>query len=40
MTMPDTIPLDVARYRPGQDAEPTLQRYDVPLREDWVGHLR
>jgi fumarate reductase iron-sulfur subunit len=34
--MRDTIALDVARYRPGQDAEPTLQRYDVPLRKDWV----
>jgi fumarate reductase iron-sulfur subunit len=34
--MADTISLDVARYRPGEDAEPTPQRYDVPLREDWV----
>ena len=34
--MADTITLDVARYRPGQEAEPTLQSYDVPLRDDWV----
>ncbi|MGH3925203.1 MAG: succinate dehydrogenase/fumarate reductase iron-sulfur subunit [Pseudonocardiaceae bacterium] len=34
--MSDTIALDVARYRPGQDAEPSVQRYDVPLRKDWV----
>jgi fumarate reductase iron-sulfur subunit len=34
--MPDTIALDVARYRPGEDTEPTLQRYDVPLHKDWV----
>jgi fumarate reductase iron-sulfur subunit len=34
--MADTITLDVARYRPGQDAEPTVQSYEVPLRDDWV----
>ena len=34
--MSDTIALDVARYRPGQDTEPSVQRYDVPLRKDWV----
>jgi len=34
--MADSITLDVARYRPGQEAEPTLQSYDVPLRDDWV----
>ena len=34
--MADTITLDIARYRPGQEAEPTLQSYDVPLRDDWV----
>lgn len=34
--MPDTITLQVARYRP-DDAEgaPTIQEYVVPLREDW-----
>ncbi len=31
-----TIALDVFRYRPEQDDEPTFQRYDVPYREDWV----
>ncbi|MGH8774139.1 MAG: succinate dehydrogenase/fumarate reductase iron-sulfur subunit [Jiangellaceae bacterium] len=34
--MADTITLDVARYRPGDDVEPTMQRYEVPLRKDWV----
>ncbi len=31
-----TIILEVFRYRPEQDDEPTFQRYDVPYREDWV----
>jgi fumarate reductase iron-sulfur subunit len=31
-----TIALEIARYRPGVDARPTLQRYDVPYHEDWV----
>jgi fumarate reductase iron-sulfur subunit len=30
------ITLDVARYTPGQDVEPTTQRYDVPFHKDWV----
>jgi fumarate reductase iron-sulfur subunit len=34
--MPDTITLQVARYRPEEEAEPSLQAYEVPLREDWV----
>jgi fumarate reductase iron-sulfur subunit len=34
--MADTITLEVARYRPEQDAEPALQAYEVPLRRDWV----
>lgn len=31
-----TITLEVARYRPDQDEEPTLQRYEVPYRREWV----
>lgn len=34
--MADTITLEVFRYRPEEDSEPTFQSYDVPLREDWV----
>jgi fumarate reductase iron-sulfur subunit len=34
--MADRITLEVTRYRPEQEAEPTTQRYDVPLRKDWV----
>jgi fumarate reductase iron-sulfur subunit len=31
-----TISLDVFRYRPEEEDEPTFQRYEVPYREDWV----
>lgn len=31
-----TMSLDVFRYRPEQEDEPTFQRYEVPYREDWV----
>jgi fumarate reductase iron-sulfur subunit len=35
--MPDTITLEVARYRPDAAEEaPTFQSYDVPLRKDWA----
>ncbi|GEL17410.1 succinate dehydrogenase/fumarate reductase iron-sulfur subunit [Pseudonocardia asaccharolytica] len=34
--MPDTITLQVARYRPDADAAPTTQEYVVPLREEWA----
>ena len=34
--MPETISLEVLRYSPERDAEPSFQRYDVPLRKDWV----
>jgi fumarate reductase iron-sulfur subunit len=34
--MATTITLSVARYRPEQESEPTLQTYEVPLRSDWV----
>jgi fumarate reductase iron-sulfur subunit len=34
--MADTITLEVTRYRPEQEREPTTQRYEAPLRKDWV----
>ena len=34
--MSETISLEVARYCPERDTEPKFQRYDVPLRADWV----
>jgi len=34
--MADTITLEVARYRPEQETEPILQRFEVPFRKDWV----
>jgi fumarate reductase iron-sulfur subunit len=34
--MPDTITLQVARYRPDTEREPTLQEYEVPLRKEWA----
>ncbi len=34
--MAKTITLEVARYRPEQEAEPTFESFDVPLNEDWV----
>jgi fumarate reductase iron-sulfur subunit len=33
---PGTVTLEVARYRPERDAEPSFQTYEVPLRKDWV----
>jgi fumarate reductase iron-sulfur subunit len=34
--MADRITLQVVRYRPEDEGEPTYQDYDVPCREDWV----
>jgi fumarate reductase iron-sulfur subunit len=34
--MTETIALDVFRYRPEQDEQPTTQRYEIPLRKDWT----
>jgi fumarate reductase iron-sulfur subunit len=34
--MADTITLQVARYRPEMETEPTFQEYVVPCRKDWV----
>ncbi len=34
--MAETITLEVTRYSPERDAEPSFQRYQVPLRKDWV----
>jgi fumarate reductase iron-sulfur subunit len=34
--MVDRITVEVARYRPEKEAEPSFQAYDVPCRKDWV----
>jgi fumarate reductase iron-sulfur subunit len=34
--MPDTITLEVFRYRPDQEDRPTSQTYTVPYHDDWV----
>ncbi len=34
--MTDTIALEVTRYRPEQETEPTVQEYEVPMTQDWV----
>ncbi len=34
--MTESITLEVARYRPEREREPTFQNYDVPFRKDWV----
>jgi fumarate reductase iron-sulfur subunit len=34
--MADKITLEVTRYRPELESEPTVQRYETPLRKDWV----
>src|SRR5262245_66281675 len=34
--MPSTLPLAVARYRPEQESEATLETYEIPFRKDWV----
>ncbi|MCK2217206.1 succinate dehydrogenase iron-sulfur subunit [Actinomadura sp. ATCC 31491] len=31
-----TIRMEIARYRPGRDAEPVFEGYDVPLMADWA----
>jgi fumarate reductase iron-sulfur subunit len=34
--MPESIALEVTRYRPEVDAEPRTQSYEVPLRTEWT----
>jgi fumarate reductase iron-sulfur subunit len=34
--MADMITLEVMRYRPEYETEPTFQRYEVPFDKDWV----
>ncbi len=34
--MANTITMNVARYRPEEESEPSFQDYDVPLRSDWA----
>ena len=32
----EKLTLEIFRYRPEQESEPTFQRYEVPYHEDWV----
>src|SRR2546422_4921290 len=34
--MAETITLEVARYRPEQETEPTFESFEAPFRNDWV----
>src|SRR3970040_141779 len=34
--MAETVVLEVTRYRPEQDAAPSTQTFEVPLRKDWT----
>ena len=34
--MAETIQLEVARYSPERDPQPALERFEVPLRKEWV----
>ena len=34
--MAETITLEVTRYSPERDQKPALQRFEVPLRPEWV----
>lgn len=34
--MTDRITLQVTRYRPEREAEPTVQDYEIPLRKEWA----
>src|SRR5437588_10071367 len=34
--MADRITLQVTRYRPEEEAQPTVQEYEVPCRKEWV----
>ena len=34
--MAETITLEVTRYRPEEETEPTSQSFEVPFRQDWV----
>ena len=43
--MADTITVNVSRYRPEKESEPTFQDYEVPLRDDWaildaINHIK
>ncbi|HKX29166.1 MAG TPA: succinate dehydrogenase/fumarate reductase iron-sulfur subunit [Blastocatellia bacterium] len=34
--MAETIILEIARYRPEQEVEPTFERFEIPFNPDWV----
>src|SRR5262247_2862407 len=35
--MAETIKLEVARYRPEVESEPTFESFEVPFNKDWDG---
>jgi len=34
--MAETITLELTRYRPEEETEPTFESFEVPFRQDWV----
>jgi len=36
VSVADTVTIEVARYRPEEETEPSPQRYDVPFRLEWM----
>ena len=34
--MPDSVAIEIRRYRPEEDSEPYWQRYEVPLHDEWM----
>ncbi len=34
--MPDTVTLEVQRYRPEEEREPVFESFDVPVHEEWM----
>ncbi len=34
--MPDTVTLEVQRYRPEEEREPVFESFDVPFHEEWM----
>ena len=34
--MADTMELEIFRYQPDKESEPSFQTYEVPFHEDWV----
>ena len=34
--MPDTVTMEVLRYRPEEESEPTFESFDVPVHPEWA----